>query len=147
KYKNKKIRFILLQNRQGKTRLAKWYVDYDEQEKVKLQSEINRIIVYRDRKQTNFLEFRNYKVIYKRYAGLFFSICVDVNDNELTYLEMIHFFVEVLDQFFSSVRELDIVYNFHKVYGIIDEMIIGGELVETSKAQILSLMRQYELLE
>lgn len=55
------------------------------------------MIVSRDSKQTNFLEFRNYKIIYKRYAGLFFALCVDLNDNELTNLEFIHLFVEVLD--------------------------------------------------
>lgn len=34
----------------------------------------------------------------RRYAGLFFCICVDSNDNELAYLEAIHLFVEVLGQ-------------------------------------------------
>lgn len=75
------IRFVLLQNRQGKTRLSKWYVHYDDNEKVKLQSEIHRMIVMRDSKQTNFLEFKNFKIIYKRYAGLYFILCMDVNDN------------------------------------------------------------------
>ena len=37
------------------------------------------------------------KIIYKRYAGLFFALCVDINDNELTCLEFIHLFVETLD--------------------------------------------------
>ena len=73
------------------------------------------MIVSRDSKSTNFLEFRNYKIIYKRYAGLFFALCVDMNDNELTCLEFIHLFVEVLDQYFGNVCELDIVFNFHKV--------------------------------
>ena len=41
-------------------------------------------------------QFRNHKVVYRRYAGLFFCICVDANDNELAYLEAIHLFVEVL---------------------------------------------------
>ena len=63
----------------------------------------------------NFLQFRTHKVIYRRYAGLFFSLCVDITDNELAYLECIHLFVEILDHFFSNVCELDLVFNFHKV--------------------------------
>jgi AP-2 complex subunit sigma-1 len=55
------------------------------------------------------------KIIYRRYAGLFFCACVDTNDNELAYLEAIHFFVEVLDAFFGNVCELDLVFNFYKV--------------------------------
>jgi hypothetical protein len=42
-------------------------------------------------------------------------VCVDANDNELAYLEAIHFFVEVLDSFFGNVCELDLVFNFYKV--------------------------------
>lgn len=60
-------------------------------------------------------QFRTHKVIYRRYAGLFFSLCVDITDNELAYLECIHLFVEILDHFFSNVCELDLVFNFHKV--------------------------------
>lgn len=61
------------------------------------------------------MEFRNNKIVYRRYAGLFFCACVDANDNELAYLEAIHFFVEVLDSFFGNVCELDLVFNFYKV--------------------------------
>jgi len=38
-----------------------------------------------------------------------------MNDNELAYLESIHLLVELLDKFFASVCELDLVFNFHKV--------------------------------
>jgi hypothetical protein len=50
------IRFILLQNRRGRTRLSKWFINYDENEKLRLQSEIHRMIVGRDSKQTDFIE-------------------------------------------------------------------------------------------
>ncbi|CAL5354058.1 unnamed protein product [Camellia sinensis] len=127
------IRFILLQNRQGKTRLAKYYIPLEESEKHKVEYEVHRLVVNRDPKFTNFVEFRTHKVIYRRYAGLFFSLCVDITDNELAYLECIHLFVEILDHFFSNVCELDLVFNFHKVYLILDEFILAGELQETSK--------------
>jgi len=95
------LSFILIQNRQGKTRLAKWYAPYSDAEKVKLKGEVHRLIAPRDQKhQSNFVEFRSMKIVYRRYAGLFFCACVDANDNELAYLEAIHFFVEVLDAFF-----------------------------------------------
>mmetsp|Transcript_23504 Transcript_23504/g.41934 ORF Transcript_23504/g.41934 Transcript_23504/m.41934 type:complete len:146 (-) Transcript_23504:155-592(-) len=139
------IRFFLLQNRQGKTRLSKWYVaPTDESEKVRLEDEIHRLVVSRDRKYTSFIEFLNYKLVYRRYAGLFFTIAVDINDNELACLETIHLFVELLDQYFSNVCELDIVFNFNKVYSILDEYILAGEIQETSKKEILERIKEME---
>ena len=75
---------------------------------------------------TSFLfQFRNFKIVYRRYAGLYFCICVDVSDNNLAYLEAIHNFVEVLNEYFHNVCELDLVFNFYKV---INYMMVITEL-------------------
>ena len=50
------IRFLLLQNRAGKTRLAKYYIAMDDTEKRKLEYEVHRLVVNRDPKHTNFAE-------------------------------------------------------------------------------------------
>ncbi|DBA93339.1 hypothetical protein WJX82_011555 [Trebouxia sp. C0006] len=141
------IRFILLQNRAGKTRLAKYYIPLDDSEKHSLEYEVHRLIATRDPKFTNFVEFKTNKVIYRRYAGLFFSMCVDVTDNELAYLESVHLFVEILDHYFSNVCELDLVFNFHKVYLLLDEFIMGGELQETSKKVVLERLAELDKIE
>jgi AP-2 complex subunit sigma-1 len=138
------IRFILLQNRQGKTRLAKYYVPLEEDEKHQLETEVHRVVVNRDPKHTSFVEFKNHKLVYRRYAGLFFTLCVDANDNELVHLESIHLFVEILDHFFANVCELDLVFNFQKVYVIVDEFILAGEVQETSKKAILNRLAELE---
>lgn len=152
------IRFFLLQNRQGKTRLSKWYVEppssnsngassSPELEKVRIEAEVHRLVTARDKKYTNFIEYNNYKLIYRRYAGLFFTIAVDVADNELSYLETIHLFVELLDSYFSNVCELDIVFHFNKVYSILDEFMLAGEIEETSKREILDRVKIMEKIE
>ncbi|GAA5844229.1 hypothetical protein JCM3766R1_000976 [Sporobolomyces carnicolor] len=142
------IRFILVQNRQGKTRLSKFYVPYEDDEKIRIRGEVHRLIAPRDQKyQSNFVEFRNHKIVYRRYAGLFFTFCVDANDNELVWLEAIHLFVEVLDAFFSNVCELDLVFNFYKVYAILDEVFLAGEIEETSKQVILERLEYLERLD
>ncbi len=50
------IQFILLQNRQGRTRLAKYYVPFTDSEKHKIEHEVHRIVATRDQKFTNFVE-------------------------------------------------------------------------------------------
>ena len=141
------IRFILLQNRQGKTRLSKWYVPFNASEKNKIESDIHRAVVSRDPRFTNFLEYRNYKIIYRRYAGLYFTFCVDINDNELSVLEFIHLFVEVLDGYFGNVCELDLVFHFDKVYAVLDEMVLSGEISETSALSVLEKLKEFDKFE
>ena len=72
---------------------------------------------------------------------------IDSDDNELASLELIHLFVETLDKYFGSVCELDVVYNFYKVYTVLDELLVGGEIVETSKINILKKLREIEFYE
>jgi AP-2 complex subunit sigma-1 len=62
-------------------------------------------------------------------------------------METIHLFVRMLDQFFSNVCELDIVFHFNKVYTILDEYILGGEVQETSEKIILERMADLGKLE
>lgn len=50
--------------------------------------------------------------------------------------------MEVLDTFFSHVCELDLIWHFHKVYMILDEFILAGEIQETSKKVILDRMEE-----
>lgn len=138
------IRFIILQNKQGRTRLSKWFINIDDEEKIKIEREIYRTIILRDTKQTNVIEFRNYKILYKKYASLYFIFCIDLNENELATLEFIHLFVETLDRYFGSVCELDVVYNFYKVYAIIDELLLGGEIIEISKEKVVKKQRELE---
>ena len=101
----------------------------------------------RDSRYTNFIEYLNYKIIYKRYAGLYFILCIDYNDNELSHLELIQLFVEILNDYFGNVSEMNLIYQFHEVYQIVDEMIIGGEICETSKKEILDNIASVKKLE
>lgn len=140
------IRFILMVNKQGQTRLAKYYDFLSIADKNALESEIIRKCLSRGLHQCSLLEHRGYKCIYRRYASLFFIVGTDtdsntenpvLHSNELSILELIHNLVESLDQYFANVCELDIMFNLEKAHFIVDEMVIGGHIVETNKARIL----------
>ena len=133
----KMIHFILLFSRQGKIRLQKWYDAYSDKEKKKISREMTSTILARKPKMSHFLEWRNMQIVYKRYASLFFAFAISKEDNELMALEIIHRYVEVLDMYFGSVCELDIIFNFEKAYFILDELIMAGEVQDTSKKAVL----------
>ena len=141
------FQWLLLVSRQGRTRLTKWYTPKTQKERAKIIREVSSLVVNRPMKNCNFIEWKKYKIIYKRYASLFFIVCVDMDDNELIALEMIHHFVEVLDRYFGNVCELDLIFNFHKAYYILDELFLAGELQETSKKLIIRTVSQQDTLQ
>ncbi|XP_043708075.1 AP-1 complex subunit sigma-2-like [Telopea speciosissima] len=140
------IHFVLLISRQGKVRLTKWYSLYSQKERSKVLRELSGDILSRGPKLCNFVEWRGYKVVYKRYASLYFCMCTNQEDNELEILEIIHHFVEILDRYFGSVCELDLIFNFHKAYYILDEILIAGELQESSKKTVARLIAAQDSL-
>uniref|UniRef100_A0A7N8XGT1 Adaptor related protein complex 1 subunit sigma 1 n=1 Tax=Mastacembelus armatus TaxID=205130 RepID=A0A7N8XGT1_9TELE len=141
------MRFMLLFSRQGKLRLQKWYTATAERDKKKMVRELMQIVLARKPKMCSFLEWRDLKIVYKRYASLYFCCAIEEQDNELITLEVIHRFVELLDKYFGSVCELDIIFNFEKAYFILDEFLMGGDIQDTSKKSVLKAIEQADLLQ
>jgi len=155
------ISFILMVNKQGQTRLSSYYEWMDMQERVALESEIIRKCLSRSELQCSFLEYRGFKVIYRRYASLFFIVgtkpdfdvrkssskltgkhvvgdqSVENYENELGMLEFIHSLVETMDRWAGSICELDIMYQLEQVHFLLDEMVMNGYVVETNKSNVL----------
>uniref|UniRef100_A0A7S1C3U2 AP complex subunit sigma n=1 Tax=Bicosoecida sp. CB-2014 TaxID=1486930 RepID=A0A7S1C3U2_9STRA len=139
------IKFVLMVNKQGQTRLAEYCDWLPIEERVALEAEIIRKCLSRNELQCSFMEYRGYKVVYRRYASLYFIVGVKGDDeNELSILEFIHALVETLDKYFENVCELDIMFNLEKAHFILNEMLMNGCIVETNKANVL---RPIHLLE
>ncbi|KAL3928540.1 MAG: hypothetical protein SGPRY_002344 [Prymnesium sp.] len=123
------IRFVLMVNKQGQTRLAQYYETHQMEERCALEAEVIRKCLSRTDTQNahtqlwlqcSFYEYRGYKV------------------NELAILEFIHALVETLDRYFENVCELDIMFNLEKAHFILDEMVMNGCIIETNKNNVLA---------
>ncbi|KAF8005458.1 Clathrin adaptor complex small chain [Metschnikowia aff. pulcherrima] len=141
------IKFTLLLSRQGKVRLSKWYHASNQKEKAKITRELTTIILSRRAKMCNILEYKDMKIVYRRYASLFFVMGIDALDNGLLALEVIHRYVEQMDKLYGNVCELDIIFGFSKAYHILDELILDGHVVELSKREVVKKVTQQDELE
>ncbi|PIA52664.1 hypothetical protein AQUCO_01000497v1 [Aquilegia coerulea] len=133
------IRAVMVMNTQGKPRLAKFY-DYMPVEK---QQELIRsvfgVLCSRAENDT--------QLVYKHYATLYFVFVFDSSENELAMLDLIQVFVETLDKCFRNVCELDIVFNFSKMHMVLNEIIFGGQVLETSSSEVMKAVEEITKLE
>ncbi|PFH54676.1 hypothetical protein AMATHDRAFT_219 [Amanita thiersii Skay4041] len=138
----------------GKVRLAKWFTTLTSTAKAKIERDVINLVLGRRFRMCNFVEYkgeiifvmqRKYlkvlstpiaitgkKIVYRRYASLFFICEIGEDDNELLTLEIIHRYVELLDSFFGN---------------ILDQLIIAGELVEPCKDNVLSIVHHHKAYE
>eukprot|EP00667_Euglena_gracilis_P028430 EG_transcript_36248 len=137
------IKGIVIINNHGKPRLLKFYDIIPHALQQQLMGEIFRAVVKRSDEVCNFLEGveswpgMDSKIIYRHYATLYFILVVDSSESELGILDLIQVFVETLDRCFENVCELDLIFHSDKVHYILDEIIMGGMVVETNKEEIL----------
>ncbi|ORZ40734.1 Adaptor protein complex sigma subunit [Catenaria anguillulae PL171] len=131
------IDYMFLVSRQGKVRLSKWFVTMATKDKQKIIKDVTALVLARRSRMCNVVEYKDTRIIYRRYASLFFVAAIESLENELLTLELIHRYVEVLDRYFGNVCELDLIFNFHKAYFILDEILIAGEMQESSKKAVL----------
>ncbi|KAJ5864919.1 uncharacterized protein N7529_006835 [Penicillium soppii] len=141
------VHYLILLSRQGKVRLAKWFTTLSPKEKAKIIKDVTQLVLSRRTRMCNFLEYKDSKVVYRRYASLFFIAGCASTDNELITLEVVHRYVEQMDKYYGNVCELDIIFNFQKAYFILDELLIAGEMQETSKKNVLRCISQQDSLE
>lgn len=52
-----------------------------------------------------------------------------------------------MDKYYGNVCELDIIFNFQKAYFILDELLLAGEMQESSKKNVLKCISQQDTLE
>eukprot|EP00300_Choanocystis_sp_HF-7_P000745 c10617_g1_i1.p1 GENE.c10617_g1_i1~~c10617_g1_i1.p1 ORF type:complete len:157 (-),score=29.23 c10617_g1_i1:196-633(-) len=99
------IKFLLMVNKLGQTRLCQYYDMYMPiEERSLLEAEIIRKCISRRPEQCAFLEHRDYKVVYRRYASLYLIVGAEgEEENEMALLELIHNVVETLDRYFENV--------------------------------------------
>ncbi|MCJ1456256.1 RNA polymerase III-inhibiting protein maf1 [Mycoblastus sanguinarius] len=128
-------------------RLAKWFTTLSPKDKAKIIKDVSQLVLSRRTRMCNFLEYKDTKVVYRRYASLFFIAGCSSTDNELITLEIVHRYVEQMDKYYGNVCELDIIFNFQKAYFILDELLLAGEMQESSKKNVLRCISQQDSLE
>ncbi|XP_037994438.1 AP-4 complex subunit sigma-1 isoform X1 [Motacilla alba alba] len=98
------IKFFLMVNKQGQTRLSRYYEHVEINKRTMLEAEVIKNCLSRSKDECSFVEYKDFKLVYRQYAALFIVVGIDQTENEMAVYELIHNFVEVLDKYFSRVH-------------------------------------------
>ena len=72
---------------------------------------------------------------------------MDSSESELGILDLIQVFVETLDKCFENVCELDLIFHMDKVHYILNELVMGGMVLETNMTEILTRVEEQNKIE
>ena len=145
------IKGIIIVNNQGKPRLVKFYQSViGEQKQQSVIRKVYQQVAQRPDSFCNYLEGsvpewgENIKLIYRHYATLYFVFAVDAQESDLGILDLIQVFVEALDKCFENVCELDIIFHSDRVHYVLDEIVMGGMVLETTIGFILQALKDQD---
>lgn len=140
------IKHVIVLNNHGQPRLTKFYDYVPEDRQQQIIRDVFSIVSKRSDALCNFIEGGpifgdNLRIIYRHYATLYFVFVVDNSESELGILDLIQVFVETLDRCFENVCELDLIFHMDKINFVLDEMVVGGLVLETNMADILAALQ------
>eukprot|EP01138_Halocafeteria_seosinensis_P004110 gb/GECG01004202.1/.p1 GENE.gb/GECG01004202.1/~~gb/GECG01004202.1/.p1 ORF type:complete len:181 (+),score=19.54 gb/GECG01004202.1/:1-543(+) len=148
------IRGVFIFNTTGEVRLLRCYEPLKEEQQQRVVRELFSLLSKRPDGVCNFLEGgclsewnEEVKVVYRHYATLYFVFVVDQQESELGIVDLIQVFVESLDKYFGHVCELHLIFHTDKVHYILDEIVMGGMVVETNSSEILTSVTEMDKLE
>lgn len=145
--KTKMIKAVVVMNNHGKPRLLKFYDCISEDKQQQFVRECFALVSRRGESFCNFVNGdttvfgSDVQIIYRHYATLYFVFCVDQAESKLGILDLIQVFVQTLDRCFENVCELDLIFNMDKINYVLDEIIVGGLVLETNMADILAALQ------
>ncbi|XP_034325165.2 AP-4 complex subunit sigma-1-like isoform X2 [Crassostrea angulata] len=128
------IHFLMVAGKQGKPRIGRFFTHQKEQ--ISTQTAVIKLCL-RDGKEEGFVNYEDMTLVYKLYVNVWFIVGVSHEENELAMFELFQNLVETLKTYLGKVTEVDIIFNMDRVYMIIDEMIIDGQIAETCSSRIL----------
>jgi len=136
------IEAVLIMNKLGVLRLIKIFSE-DEN---KIDKEIltrNVFSELQNSRDTSIIFDFNYfgksrKIVYRLFGTVYIAMILDDLENELAMLDFLNVMIQIFDDVFKGVCELHFIMNPEKVYLILDEMVSGGSVIETSRNEITS---------
>jgi AP-4 complex subunit sigma-1 len=133
------IKFFLIVNRHGETRLAQYYGERPGlEERQKLENEIIRQCVARNEDMSFCFHHGDLKLVYRRYLAIYCIAGVDEDANEIAVVALFDFFFQTLREYFGDITEFHILYRLAEAYTALNEIVMDGQIVETSKVKILA---------
>jgi len=139
------IKSVIIVNNHGRPRLVKFYFPLPAN--LPPSTLIRRVYTSVSSRPDSFCNYLSssssfglgpdVKLIYRHYATLFFVFAVDSQESDLGILDLIQVFVEALDKIFENVCELDLIFHSDRVHFVLDEIVMGGMVLETNIGEIL----------
>lgn len=135
------IHFFIIQNLNGNTIFSRWYSNENFENRNRIQDAVKERLSCLEEKHLSYFALEDIRIVFKKYKKIFIIAGADFDENILLILSTIQLVNEAFGSHSRDISDADVIYNNKKYMKIIDEIILGGEVIGTSIRNVRNLIK------
>ncbi|XP_064086492.1 AP-4 complex subunit sigma-1-like isoform X2 [Macrobrachium nipponense] len=134
----KMMQYLLISSKEGNVQFSHYFVHTPQNIRTTNEARVVGKCLAGDKDSCHFLEDGDFTLIFRWFGPCLFIVAADKSENELMVYEFLSLYVNALHRYFGKFSERHVLFNIDRLHMVLEEMVVDGEVVETSIKNALS---------
>lgn len=129
---------MLIVSKDGNVQFSHYFTHINSNSRTALESRVASKCLSSDKDACHFLGEGDHTLVFRWFGPCLFIVAADDTENELMVYEFLSLYVSALHRYFGKFSERHVLFNVDRLHMVLEEMVVGGEIVESSIRNVLS---------
>ncbi|KAK7005378.1 AP-4 complex subunit sigma-1, partial [Halocaridina rubra] len=134
----KMMHYLLIASKDGNVQFSHYFVHASQNVRTTNEARVVGKCLSSDKESCHFVEDGDFTLVMRWFGPCLFVVAADKTENELMVYEFLNLYVNALHRYFGKFSERHVLFNIDRLHMVLEEMVVDGELVESSVKNALS---------
>ncbi|XP_045613464.1 AP-4 complex subunit sigma-1 isoform X1 [Procambarus clarkii] len=132
------MHYLLIASKTGNVQFSHYFTHITPCSRTTIEARIITKCLSAEKDACHFLEDGDHTLIFRWFGPCLFIVAADHAENEMMVYEFLSLYVDALHRYFGKFSERHVLLNIDRLHMVLEEMVVGGELVESSIRNVLN---------
>ncbi|XP_069997756.1 AP-4 complex subunit sigma-1-like isoform X2 [Penaeus vannamei] len=138
------MQFLLIASKDGNVQFSHYFTHSDQRGRIATEKRVVSKCLSAEKDSCHFVPDGEFTLIFRWFGPCLFVVAADEAENELMVYEFLNLYVNALHRYFGKFSERHVLFNVDRLHMVLEEMVVDGELVESSIGNALSIVQMLD---